>query len=394
MPEAYDAIIVGAGPGGATAAYFLGQAGLRVLVVEKEILPRYKTCGGALSDEMFTSVFPFSFQDVVEARPQVMAYAYRNRLISIPDPKHHLRTVMRANFDLLILSHAHAEVRQGVRIQRIHEDAEMVKVEATDGQVFTARYLIGADGANSVAARELGLRRNRQMAAALEAEVSVPDRLLRRYGNMLLFIFGEIPDGYLWIFPKSRQLSVGIGALRPKPGQLQSTLTRVMARYGISLDGVTVHGHPIPITLRREKIATRRALLVGDAAGLADPISGEGIRLAITSGQMAAEAILSGKIEDYSDVIWQRIARQHRSSLYLAWLFYRFLPLTYSVAVPNPFSTQAFLELLSGKTSYGRVWLRLFTSLPVFWLTETVAALAGLFGGRRRRDQIRRLIYG
>jgi geranylgeranyl reductase family protein len=394
MPEAYDVIIVGAGPGGATAAYFLGHAGFRVLVIEKESLPRYKTCGGALSDEMFISVFPFSFQDVVEARPQVIAYSYLNHLVSIPDPSHRVCTVMRANFDLHILSHAKADILHGDQVERVREDSQSICVETHSGQTYTARYLIGADGANSIVAHQLGLRRKREMAAALEAEVTVSSRLLRRYGNMLLFIFGEIRDGYLWIFPKGEHLSVGIGALHPKPGDLQSTLARVMARYGISLEGVTVHGHPIPLTLRREPIATRRALLVGDAAGLADPISGEGIRLAITSGKLAAEAIISGQTEGYTNLIWQKIGREHRISLQLAWLFYRFLPLTYTIAVPNPLSTQLFLDVLSGKSSYGRVCVWLFASLPLFWFTEAVAAFAGLFGGRRRREQIRNLIYG
>lgn len=389
MPLMYDAIIVGAGPAGGTAACFLGEAGLRVLVLEKEALPRYKTCGGALSATLLTSIFSFSFQDVFEARPQAMAYALGDRLITIRDPQRRLCTVMRSRFDEKILAHARAEVITGATVRSVHEDTEGVHVECADGRVFRSRFLIGADGANSVVAHSLGLRPQRTLVAAIEAEAPAAPELLRRYGDALLFIFGELRNGYLWIFPKGDHLSVGAAALRPQPGELQATLQRVMARYGLDLGGVPIHGHPIPITVRREVLHTRRCLLVGDAAGLADPISGEGIRLAIQSGKLAAESILAGRVDDYSRQVWRQIGRNHALSLRLAWFFYRFLPLCYALGVPNPSSTYAFLDLLSGQAGYPAVIFRLVASLPRYWAARAFSSFTGVFAGQEKRQRLR-----
>jgi flavin-dependent dehydrogenase len=195
-------------------------------------------------------------------------------------------------------------------------------LKTPDGERNEGSYLIAADGANSVVARSVGLRRKKVMAGAIEVETVVPANVFARFADNPVFIFGEVGTGYLWIFPKSGHLSVGIGALHPKPGELQATLDRVMTRYGISIKGQPQKGHPLPVYTRREPISTSRTLLVGDAAGLVDPFTGEGIRFAIQSGRLAAEAILSGHPGHYAASIDRQIGRNHRLGLILMYLFY------------------------------------------------------------------------
>jgi flavin-dependent dehydrogenase len=135
----YDVIIIGAGPGGATAAYFLGEAGKRVLVLEKETLPRFKPCGGGLSLRMLDQVFPFSFEPVIEARVRMATFALGPREIRVPLPERGLATVRRDKFDAHILAQARADVRTGVAVRRVTEQADRVTVETADGAIYEGR---------------------------------------------------------------------------------------------------------------------------------------------------------------------------------------------------------------------------------------------------------------
>ena len=393
MTNKYDVIVVGSGPSGASAAYYLSTAGKSVLVLEKESLPRYKTCGGGLSIRFLEEQFPFSFDSVLSTDVKAMSYEYGNYSITIPIQEGVVGMVMRDQFDAHILANSRADVQQGCAVQKVVETVDGVIVETRDGQRYEGSYLIGADGANSVTAHSLGLRKKRKLAAAIEVEAQVPESIWRRYARRPVFIFGEVRLGYLWIFPKSDHLSVGIAALRPKRGKLQETLTRVMERYGIHLDGLPLHGHPIPIYWGRERIATRRVMLVGDAAGLADPLSGEGIRYAIKSGHLASQAILSGHPERYSRLIRHKIGWNHTFALYAALFFYHTQWLCLALGAPNPFTTHAIMDLLSDRTSTINIVLRGVFTFPIFISTEIVAALLSLLGGRARGERLRKKVY-
>jgi flavin-dependent dehydrogenase len=300
-------------------------------------------------------------------------------MVTIPLKNSSLCMVMRDEFDAYLVRHAHAELLEGLAVQGVEEKSDSVTVETTDGRRFEADYLVGADGANSIVARALNLRRKKVLAGAIEVEATVPDKILARYANKPILIFGEVGIGYLWVFPKAGHVSVGVGALNPKPGELQAALERVTDRLGISIHGQPRSGHPLPIYNRREPIKTTRALLAGDAAGLVDPFTGEGIRFAIKSGRLAAEAILSGHPERYAGSVGQQIGRDHRLGSTLTDLFYPFPGLFFELALRNPTLSHGLANMVDDRIGYGRLLLGLAGTFPLFILTKKIALQASSY---------------
>ena len=348
----YDVIVVGAGIGGAAAAYFLGRADQQVLVLEKEALPRYKACGGGVPKSVFR-YFSFPFDEVVESEIAAVRFSYRGRKeVTFPLPAKPVAMVMRDRFDALVLSQTRAEVRDSTRVIGVVEERDQVRVNTADGQELTARYLLGADGANSVVARALGLRQRKVLGVAIEAEVPVDGQTLAEYAQTALFEFGTVPGGYLWIFPKKEHLSVGIAVFDKSRADLRGILRGEMTKFGIELDGIPLHAHPLPVHWYHERLATERTLLVGDAAGLVDPFLGEGIRYAVRSARLAAEAIAKDEVKVYTSRVQQKIGTGLRRARWLARLFYGLPRLCFLLSVRHPRVVQTFADMLDERATY------------------------------------------
>jgi len=349
MPARYDVIVVGAGPGGAMAACTLGQAGCRVLVLERQEWPRYKPCGGAIPAPVFAGLPP-ACSRAIERR--VTRVRFR---LGDAEVRHELggvvAMVMRDRFDAALLAEAQAEVHTGEGVTAVEDGPQGVAVRTGRGR-YQADYVVGADGAFSLVARAVGLRRGHAAGAALEAEVAVSAALLDEYAETALFLFGAIPDGYLWAFPKADHLSVGIGTLRAGHHDLRRRLAEGAERLGLPAGELRPRGHALPAYRRREPLQRARVLLVGDAAGLMDPLSGEGIRHALHSGRLAAEAIIAGQVGEYSEWAYQAIGADLAAGLWLARSFYAFPRLSFRLGVRDPAVVAAMMRMLSGQMGY------------------------------------------
>jgi flavin-dependent dehydrogenase len=186
-----------------------------------------------------------------------------------------------------------------------------------------------------------------------------------------------VPWGYAWVFPKRDHLSVGILQSRQGRIDLPVALRRAMEMLDIRLDGVKRHGHPLPVYRAppwplwggqpQERLSTRRCLLVGDAAGLVDPLLGEGIRYAITSSRLAARAIAQDDLSGYEGTIWNEIGHDLAAAGLAASTYYRIPAFSYRLGLRNPATLRHILGVLSERASYVGIGRRVFGA-TLLWL--------------------------
>ncbi|MBI2865712.1 MAG: NAD(P)/FAD-dependent oxidoreductase [Chloroflexi bacterium] len=290
----FDVIIIGAGAAGSLTAYELAKAGARVLVIEKERLPRYKPCGGGLTEKAI-GLLPFSIASVVEDTIYQVRFTFKlGDQVELRYPRPLLYTVMRDRFDHFLVEQAQgtgAQIVEGVVVKGISLNGKP-EVIAGD-RSFSANVVIGADGANGAVARSLGLMGDVSHLVAWETEVEPgPAALASRSGTATLDL-GTLPAAYAWTFPKQGRLSIGAGGQDRVARSIRSYYADFLARQDLGPHRVlSQKGHRLPLRRRGSPIHRGRVALVGDAAGLVDAFTGEGIYWALASGRLAARAAL------------------------------------------------------------------------------------------------------
>ncbi len=362
----FDALVVGAGPAGSTAARELAAAGARVLVVDRATFPRYKACGGGIPLRT-ERLLPFPIDSVVEDSVHLLDVSLRGRHRFVKDsgqPFAHM--VMRDRFDHLLLSHAEragAVFRPGTAV-RAFSGGEGVRIEAEGGFVAEADFAICADGAHSPVGRMAGLGADIAECAAWEVEVKAPPAALRRYRSRSLIDLGYNPWGYAWLFPKANVLSFGIVLPPDQAGQMKERVRAYTARLGLGDAEVDIaRGHKIRFRRGSESIAAGRALLAGDSAGLADEFTEEGIAYAVQSGRLAARNVLralggDGSLERYQQDVDREIMPELRAARLIGFMFYGMLrraPRPWMFASGHtPFLWDAFFAVQRGESTYER----------------------------------------
>jgi len=311
----YDVIIAGGGPAGSTAGYILSKAGLKVLIIDKSNFPRKKLCGGLITYKtikLLERVFGETASSLGEKGIidfESDSYEIRNKhnIISKRTTRIPLRFVERHNYDNFLLKKAQnkgATIAENERIVSI--DIFKGLVATLSGQKFAAKIIIGADGVNSTVRRSFPVdlfgREDWKGNVASAHEIFVNrDNTGSQFTHPVLF-FGFIKWGYAWIFPGQNRLKIGMCGLKSKnTKKLLTSFREFLSTIGSTgVDDQIISSYILPYGSFLPSPIFRNLLLVGDAAGFADPLLGEGIFFAQRSAELAAKAVMDFIRKDIS----------------------------------------------------------------------------------------------
>ncbi len=359
-----DVVVVGAGPAGSTLAYTLAKQGVDVVVVEKKKFPRDKPCGGGV-DAIFFDSLPvgMDISSVVqdEATTTVVRYQGKNqRTFLMPEP---IVMTQRSELDFELLKQAElagAKFVDGVpvtEVKRLESGAYQV---VAGPHTFFAPIVVGADGAYSVVAKATTLYRPRTVFVAAEWDVHAPAEVIDEWKGKTLLDFSVFPLGYSWIFAKREVLNIGFGLPKKQAKNVHILTGDFAQRLGWDVEkwGYEKSSHWIPFALPGSQAVEDGIVLVGDAAGMADPTTGAGISWGVRSSGLAAywilEALSSMRIADlqgYQDG-YENMLEELAAGVALR----NFLILNF--ALRHQVQSEVFmwaLDALSNKTTY-REW--------------------------------------
>jgi flavin-dependent dehydrogenase len=184
-----------------------------------------------------------------------------------------------------------------------------------DAAAAPADYVVGADGANGTTAKTFELGGGIVHGVAYEGNVAYGVVERDRYARRAVVELADIPGGYGWVFPKGDHVNVGVGAWQDEGPRIREHLARVCRAHGLDASQLdSLRGHRLPLRRPGTRLAGERALLVGDAAGLIDPVSGDGMYECFVSSRLAADAILAGRLDTYPAALDAAVGRLHGAS--------------------------------------------------------------------------------
>ena len=360
----YDAIIVGAGPAGSSAAIYCNKLGLNTLLLDKSIFPRDKICGDALSGK---SVKILEELDLLQGLDKLNG-AIVNRII-FGNPNHsecelHLNkslnkrhishgfVIPRKIFDNYLFKKASdvSNVVSGFKVDDlIYDKSQVVGVKGKSNKGVQKKYfgniVLGADGPYSIVSRKTGLYNSDMNYTAVglrcyyENVEDLTDQIELHYVN-------ETIPGYFWIFPAgNKKANIGVGLLKSRAKKKKYNLQQIMNqvinsknfkhRFKNSNALEKPKGWNLPFGNTKRENHGNGFLLLGDAAGLVDPFTGEGIGNAMESGKIAADIVLKAKkinnfsnqiLSEYDKVLWEYLGSELKTStLLLKLAHYRIL---------------------------------------------------------------------
>jgi geranylgeranyl reductase family protein len=371
----FDVVVIGAGPAGATAARVAAEAGSRVLLIERGELPRYKTCGGGLVG-LSRAALPSGFTPPVRGRADRLTFSFRGRLSRTwRAPAPFIELVYRDELDAALTAAAvaaGAKLQEGVVVHGFEPaaDGATITVRTSTGDVV-ARAVVGADGTSGRSGGYVGVRLD-QVDLGLETELAWPDPSVGDWAGRMLIDWGPLPGSYGWVFPKGDALTVGVIAARGQGTETREYLASFQRKLGLAgVPELRSSGHLTRCRAADSPLYRGRVLVAGDAAGLLEPWTREGISYALRSGRLAgaaaarlagsepptagaseptAEAAESAAVA-YGDAIAAEFGPEMRAGRLFHAAFSR-RPLPFHLAITTlPPAWAAFRRLVAGETT-------------------------------------------
>jgi geranylgeranyl reductase family protein len=348
-----DVLVVGAGPAGSSASIHLARAGSRVLLADKARFPRDKPCGGGLTGRALKRI-PVDPSPVVER--DVDRFQLRLRYGASFTRSHSeplIRMTQRRRLDAFLAEQAAAagaEFRDGAKVE-FTELGDGGVTARVGTEVVHADTVIGADGANGVVARAAEVGAEIVRGVALEGNVPL-DLLRGDFERTAVVELVVVPGGYGWVFPKGDHANLGVGGWGSEGPRLRDHLDRLAREHGLSLNDLAeLKGHRLPMRRLGTPAGKGRVLLVGDAAGLVDPLSGDGMYEAFVSARLAADAVLTGDLEGYTAALAAVLDRHAAASWTTKRAFDRY-PRTVFAATRAPGVFTVVARLLCGDVAH------------------------------------------
>lgn len=361
--EIYDVAVVGGGPAGSSAARVAAQAGARTLLIDRAVFPRYKTCGGGLIGVTLANLPP-DLDLPVQQRVRRTTFTLRGgAAVSRETPDPFLTLVDRTEFDAALLDVAvrrGVTTRLGVAVTGVSQDADVVTLVTADGPVL-ARAVVGADGSASRLGRAVGVR---MAQTDLGLEVELGSQIPAEWIGKIQIDWGPEPGSYGWVFAKRQGLTVGVIDRKGRPEATRAYLADFIAGLGVGdLPERISSGHLTRCRTADSPLGEGRILLAGDAAGLLEPWTREGISYAVRSGGLAgAAAATLARSSDpravqasYAQQINSTLGREMRAGAAALRAFERHPGVVHTLLRVNPWAWRQFVKVADGRVSVADV---------------------------------------
>ncbi len=347
--ERYDVAIIGAGVSGGVAAYILSKH-MNVIVFEKYKLPRYKLCGGGITNKTISFLKSIGLdinKSLIESYINEIEIKIKNekKVLKFKEPLGIL--TRRDLFDEYLIRKSEAEILDETKVLDVNICGNEVIIKTNRGE-YKSRYLLGCDGATSLVKRKF-FEMEKEIGVAAQIEIPITYK-------RIFIDFDVVKNGYAWIFPKRNFSSIGVGYIREyEKLPIKKVLENFLSSLGLSYEGLKIKVHPLPYFIGRKNVVYRRNICIcGDAANLIDPVTGEGTFNAAYSAYLASKAILEGDLTLYEKYYLDTIYKEMKRASLIAKIFYQKKEFSKYLLL----NTNFFEEMLNCICNDGRCYTR------------------------------------